>query len=63
MRVIIDKDKCTGHGRCYSLGPSVFDTDEYGNGVVITENLPEELLGQAQVALQNCPERAISVTE
>lgn len=62
MRVIIDKDACTGHGRCYSLAPAVFDADDRGNGLVIGEDLPEDLVSQAQIAVQNCPEQAISIT-
>ena len=27
-RVTVDADRCTGHGRCYTLAPDVFDADE-----------------------------------
>jgi ferredoxin len=63
MRVIIDKDVCTGHGRCYSLAPGVFEADDAGNGNVISEDLPEELRPQALIGVQNCPERAISIED
>jgi ferredoxin len=63
MRVIIDKEICSGHGRCYSLAPAVFDADDYGKGVIVGEDLPEDLVSEAQIAVQNCPERAISITE
>ncbi len=63
MRVIIDKDVCAGHGRCYTLAPGLFDADDYGNGVVIGEDLQEDLVGQARIAVENCPERAILITE
>jgi ferredoxin len=63
MRVIIDKSICTGHGRCYSLVPSVFEADDAGNGMVIDEDVSEDLRPQALIAVQNCPERAISIAD
>jgi ferredoxin len=63
MRVIVDKNACTGHGRCYTLAPGVFEADEYGNSMVIHEEIGEDLLPQAQIGVQNCPERAISIAE
>ena len=30
MKVIIDAETCNGHGRCYSLSPDVFDSDDEG---------------------------------
>ena len=35
MRVRIDEDLCTGHGRCYTLAPAVFDCDDSGFGLVV----------------------------
>ena len=63
MRVIIDKNACTGHGRCYSLAPEVFEADEFGNSTVIHEELPDDLIAQARIGVQNCPERAISIED
>ncbi|EUA40756.1 ferredoxin [Mycobacterium avium subsp. hominissuis 101] len=33
-RVVVDAERCTGHGRCYTLAPDVFDADEFGHCVV-----------------------------
>jgi ferredoxin len=63
MRVIIDKDVCTGHGRCYSLAPSVFEADDSGNGMVVNDDLSEEWRSQAVIGVQNCPERAITIED
>src|SRR6187401_456533 len=35
MRVLIDEDRCTGHGRCYSLVPDLFDADDQGHGTAL----------------------------
>ncbi len=60
MRVRIDKDKCTGHGRCYTLAAEVFGEDEEGNGTVLVSGpLSDEQLKAAQLAEANCPESAV----
>lgn len=61
MRLRIDEDACTGHGRCYSLAPDLFGADDYGHGVVeVVGEVPEALSEQARLAVANCPERAIT---
>ena len=61
MRVEIDTERCTGHGRCYSLAPDVFDCDDRGYGTVIDPVIGPGLEEQARTAEANCPERAISL--
>jgi len=61
--VRVDEAKCTGHGRCYVLGPDLFGEDERGHCVLETETVPEGLEDQARAGEQNCPEGAISVVE
>jgi ferredoxin len=63
VKVRIDAEACTGHGRCYSLAPEVFDSDETGHGFVISDELSEDLRPQALIGVQNCPEQAISIVE
>jgi ferredoxin len=61
MKVTVDSEVCTGHGRCYVLGPDVFAADDYGHCVVLHEQVSDELAAQARTGAENCPERAISV--
>jgi ferredoxin len=66
MKIRIDEEKCTGHGRCYALAPELFEPDDYGHGVVIDRQDvdgkdSERVLRQAKLAESNCPERAITV--
>jgi ferredoxin len=63
VRVRIDAELCTGHGRCYSLAPDVFGSDDDGRGFVISDDLSDESRSQALVGVQNCPERAISILD
>jgi ferredoxin len=63
MRVRLNPKACTGHGRCYSLAPDVFGTDDAGHCVLLVEEVPPELEGQARSGEQNCPERAITTED
>jgi ferredoxin len=62
MKVSVDSEVCTGHGRCYVLSPDVFAADDYGHCVVLQEEVVDgELEQQARVGADNCPERAITL--
>ena len=43
MRICLDDDACTGHGRCYELAPELFDADEEGHSVVLRADVPPGL--------------------
>jgi ferredoxin len=60
--ISIDADRCTGHGRCYSLAPDVFDADEVGHAIVLVGEVSGELERQAKTGEQNCPEQAITLS-
>jgi ferredoxin len=61
-RVWIDADRCTGHGRCYTLAPDIFDADEVGHSIVLIREVSGELEQHAVTGEQNCPEQAITLS-
>jgi ferredoxin len=61
MRIVIDADICTGHGRCYAIAPELFDADDDGRGVVLADAVAPEAEEAARRAVANCPERAVRV--
>jgi ferredoxin len=63
MKIIIDRDRCTGHGRCYTLAPDLFEPDDDGYGVAIHDIVPAGREAQAIIGVGNCPEDAITVSE
>jgi ferredoxin len=63
MKVHIDLEACTGHGRCYVLAPDVFDADDVGHSLARFDVVPAELEDQARIAVANCPEQAISISD
>lgn len=61
MRVRIDADLCTGHGRCYAVAPELFEpNDDDGYGQVIGDGtVTDDQRDLAVKAVNNCPERAV----
>ena len=64
-RVEIDRSKCAGHGRCYTIAPAVFDPDEEGFPVLLQTDVAEdsEHFVSLAEAVDNCPERALSLVD
>ena len=61
MKLRIDQERCTGHGRCYSLAPELFDCDDWGHSVLLVSEVPKALEPQALVAVESCPESCLSL--
>jgi ferredoxin len=62
--VLIDPERCQGHGRCYDLAPDLFGEDEDGYGVVLGDGrVPPRREDDARLADANCPEAAVEIEE
>jgi ferredoxin len=64
MRVHVDPARCQGHNRCYAIAPELFEVDDEGNASELNDGVvPEALEEKARLAVANCPEYAISISE
>jgi ferredoxin len=64
VKIRIDFDRCSGHGRCYDVAPSLFDDDERGYGRVKGDGtVTTETEAEARAAVASCPERAIEIVD
>jgi ferredoxin len=63
MRIKVDANACTGHGRCYVLAPEVYSADAEGFNAAIggVIDVPEGLEEAAIFGLESCPEAALTV--
>jgi ferredoxin len=61
MKLRIDYERCSGHGRCYSVAPELFYDDELGYGQVREQEIDESQRADAERAVATCPEQAISL--
>ena len=60
MKISIDPQRCTGHGRCYTIAPGLFSDDERGFGEVIGDGeVTHEGEAAAKAAVAGCPEHAV----
>jgi ferredoxin len=64
LRISIDPNICSGHGRCYNIAPTLFVDDDRCFGVVIGGGEIDSQSEQAaHAAVLGCPEHAITIDE
>ena len=65
MRLTVHADRCTGHGRCYSLAPELLDFDDEGFVTLRGRSIdvPDIQLTAASDAVAGCPEQAIELLD
>lgn len=63
MRVEIDGDRCSGHNMCSRTAPGVFLSDAEGFGYVVDPDVPPEHREAVRLAVANCPEAAIRISD
>ncbi len=61
MRIRLDTDACQGHGRCYTLAPALFDSDDLGHCVLLVDEVPAGHEDEARTGVDNCPEHALTL--
>lgn len=65
MKMSVDADRCSGHGRCYALAPALLESD--GDGFVTIRgsmvDVPQGSESAARDAAAWCPEGAINILD
>lgn len=61
MRIRLDTQACQGHGRCYTLAPMLFDSDDLGHCVLLADEVPPGQEDAARTGVDNCPEHALTL--
>lgn len=61
--LVVDIDRCTGHGRCYTVSSDLLAEDEEGFVAVRHQSmeLTEEQTAAARLAVDACPEQAMRI--
>ncbi|AII10942.1 ferredoxin [Rhodococcus opacus] len=62
MKIAVDRTKCTGLGICESLAPNVFEVDDNGDLILLTETVSEDREGVRE-AVTGCPTEALRLVE
>jgi ferredoxin len=63
MKVRVDPDVCAGFGICVGVSPEVFELHDDGYATVLVAVVPPELEELVRRAADQCPSRAISVSD
>ena len=61
MKVVADRDICIGAGMCVMTTDAVFDQDDEGIVVVLTEQIPADEEIRVRNAVGLCPSGASSI--
>jgi ferredoxin len=63
MRIIIDQERCEGHGQCVAAAPEVFAFDDDGLTVVLQDPVDATAEDAARAAVRRCPVAALQIEE
>ncbi len=63
MKLTLDRERCSGHGRCADKAPEVYDLDDAGYCLLLVDVVPPSLHQHAIDGADACPETALQITE
>jgi ferredoxin len=63
MRIVVDRDKCTGLGMCEAEAPDLFEVQDDGTLTVLDERPEEAQREAAEAAVLSCPTEALTLVE
>ena len=59
MKVLLDREKCTGLGMCESFAPDHFEIDDDGSLIVLNDQVAEVDRDAIEAAIDSCPTAAL----
>jgi len=63
MRLVIDYDLCVGHGMCVTAAPDLITFEQGDQPTLLVEVIASDRERMAQMAVDSCPERALSLED
>ena len=63
MKVIVEADKCVASGQCVLLAPGVFDQDDNGIIMLLTDTPADDDRQLVRDAVRVCPAAVITAKE
>jgi ferredoxin len=63
MRIVVDRDKCTGLGMCEGEAPDLFEVQDDGSLTVLDDKPSADRREAAEAAVESCPTEALSIVE
>lgn len=59
MKIIVDREKCTGLGICESLAPEYFEVNDDGDLELLKNDVDGKDLADVEEAIAGCPTLAL----
>ena len=63
MRIVVDFEACTSNAMCMGVAPSLFEVRDDGFLYVLNETPSENERALFELAVNACPNQAISIAE
>lgn len=63
LKVIANRAACCGYGVCAEICPEVYQLDDNGIVVLVTDTVPEGIEEKAREGAAACPQNALEVVE
>ncbi len=63
MRIVVDLEKCVGHGICETIAEDVFEVGDGGFVLIAAPERPESDRERMAQAVAQCPAGALSLTD
>jgi ferredoxin len=61
MRIVVDRELCTGQGMCESIAPDFFQVTEDGQTEIRVAVVPDGRRSEAELAVTCCPNEALKL--
>lgn len=62
MKIIVDRNRCTGIGICESISPDYFEVGDDGALILMNDTFGESESTQLENAVRSCPAAALSIS-
>jgi ferredoxin len=61
VRLVVDRDRCTGLGLCESIAPEFFEVDDAGELQLLRTDVEDGRRAELEEACRSCPTEALSL--
>ena len=61
-KILTDRETCDGYGNCVFVAPGIFDLDDENLVVLLVDVVTDQNRESVDLAIGECPTRAISLT-
>lgn len=63
VKVVVDTDRCVGHGVCEQVAPDIFAVGDDAISQVLVDPVPGDRRAAVAEAVASCPSQALRITE